>query len=278
MKRRTQALFTALFFIGCGNQQNQNSQADNNSNTAATCDFAGPKALCRSSVEGVRAHIEEFGPLQTDMDWVILDGFDPGEVEELSGITSVLELRLSGHESKDLAFLKGLDSANRIIIERNPRLETLRGLENLTRVGDSMRLDENVELKTLEGLENLTYLGDPNNGEGLTLIRNTKLESIEGLSALEESFAFIIQNNASLKNPGTLPNLKRTGGFVFLNNDALENTGVYPSLQEAKTLKFERNDIFPECEAEKFAEAIPNFEGDLILEDNKPNSRCEDIE
>jgi hypothetical protein len=264
--------------LGCGDQQGSQTNMDLEPREDAICDFAGPKALCRASAEGVRAHIEEFGPLQKEMDWIILDGFDPNDVEELKVIESTTELRLNSIESEDLSFLAGLKKAYRIQIERNPKLKSLKGLENLNRVKHSLRLDENALLKSLEGLGSLTYIGDPQHGEGLTIFDNDSLESIENLSALESVFSIVIQNNNALENPGTLPKLKDTHGLIFRNNDGLISAGNYPVMEPISTLLFEDNDVFPDCEAEKLAESLPSFEGELTLDNNKPNSRCADLE
>ena len=275
--RRT-ILAAVVLCVGCGDPQDSQTNTDLGPREDAICDFAGPKALCRASAEGVRAHIEEFGPLQKEMDWVILDGFDPNDVEELKAVESVVQLQLTNLNSKNLGFLEILASANRIRIERNFQLESLQGLNNLESVDYSFQLFENTKLISLEGLENLRRVGSESDGEGLTILQHESLVNLEGLSSLETVFLLNVQNNSAMASPGTLPKLRATEAIVFDNNDAMVDAGSYPALEKTSVLKFVENNSFPDCEGEKVAEAIPNFDGKLTLEDNKPNSRCAALE
>ena len=55
--------------------------------------------------------------------------------------------------------------------------------------------------------------------------------------------------------------------------------GSYPKLDEVRLgITARDNDLLPECEVEQLANSLSDFSGDLTLEDNKPNSRCADIE
>mgnify|MGYP000091282464 CR=1 FL=1 len=267
-----------LSLSACGDPQGSKTNTDLEPREDATCDFAGPKALCRSSAEGVRAHIEEFGPLQKEMDWIILDGFDPNDVEELVVVESVVQLQLTSLESTDLQFLSGLTSATRISIERNFELESLQGLENLELVNESIELRENTALQSLAGLSALKQVKAGGTGGGMRLLQNHSLTNLDGLDSLEQASVIDIQSNNGLESPGSFPKLTSVGAFVFDNNDVMTTAGDYPSLKEVSFLTFRKNDVLPDCESEKVAEAIPDFDGKLTLEDNKPNSRCADLE
>ena len=69
------------------------------------------------------------------------------------------------------------------------------------------------------------------------------------------------------------------GHLTFFNNDAMLEPGSYPKLDEVRLgITARDNDLLPECEVEQLANSLSDFSGDLTLEDNKPNSRCADIE
>ena len=275
--RRT-ILAAVVLCVGCGDPQDSQTNTDLEPREDAICDFAGPKALCRASAEGVRAHIEEFGPLQKEMDWIILDGFDPNDVEELKAVESVVQLQLTNLNSQNLGFLEMLASANRIRIERNFQLESLQGLESLEVVTESIELRENVALESLTGLGALREIKARGTGGGLRLLQNHELTDLNGLDSLEQASVIHVQSNKGLESSGSFPSLLDVGALVFDNNDAMTTVGDFPNLENVSFLTFRKNDIFPDCEGEKVAEAIPNFDGKLTLEDNKPNSRCADLE
>lgn len=271
-------LLSCSLLHGCGDSQAPPSEDNPAPQVEANCDSAGPKVLCRASAEGVKAHIEEFGPIQKHMDLVILTGFDPNEVEELQNIESAFDVTLKNLESEDLMFLRNLKEVSRIFAERNFKLKSLKGLEKVEKITNYLELRENTALESLEGLENLRTVKPGGVGDGIFLLQNHSLKNLDALSSLEVTSLLNVQSNDGFETPGTLPQLQSVGSLVLNNNDAMVDAGAYPKLEEAEFLVFKKNGVMPDCDGEKVAEAIPNFDGELTLEDNKPNSRCEDIE
>ena len=279
---RTTSLVTLSLFcvsFGCGDPRDSTKDGNTEPYIEAVCDTSGPKTLCRASVEGIRAHIEEFGPLQKEMDMVYLTAFDPNDAEELEAIEKINRLDLRSTNNSDMRFLSSLKEANSIRIISCDNLQSLAGLENLTFVGSSIDIEFNPSLASLTGLENLAQLGDGLETGNIKILQNNSLQNIEALGSLENARGIMLQNNGTMLSPGTLPSLTSLGFLELFNNDALESIGSFPSLMEISvTINTRNNDVFPDCEAEKLAESLPNFEGELILDNNKPNSRCADLE
>ena len=59
----------------------------------------------------------------------------------------------------------------------------------------------------------------------------------------------------------------------------MTSLGEFPSLERVIiALAIRDNDALPDCDGETLAENVEMFEGNLLLERNKPNSRCNDLE
>lgn len=276
------ALFATVVCVGltsCGDPQNSTKNSNTEPYVEAVCDTSGPRTLCRASVEGIRAHIEEFGPLQKEMDMVYLTAFDPNDAEELETIEKINRLDLRSTNNADMRFLSSLKEASSIRIISCDNLQSLAGLENLTLVSSSIDIEFNPSLTSLTGLENLAQLGDGLETGTIKVLQNNSLQNIEALGSLESARGIDLQNNEGMTSPGTLDSLASLGTLTLINNDSLKSTGSFPSLLDiSESIYTKNNDVLPDCAVEKLAESLPNFEGELTLDNNKPNSRCADLE
>ncbi|MEL7248299.1 MAG: T9SS type A sorting domain-containing protein [Bacteroidota bacterium] len=119
----------------------------------------------------------------------------------------------------DLTGLEGLSTVSGTLrIQLNDSLVSLIGLDNLTSIGGFLLIDRNDALATLTGLESLTTV-DGN----LDIGGNRSLESLMGLENLASVGGYLsITGNNTLPSLTGLSGLSSVGGFLAINvNDNL---------------------------------------------------------
>ena len=207
--KTTHIIVLAAVVTGCG--ESQDPPGDEPAYVEAVCGNPSAKILCRASVEGIEAHIEEFGPIQEEMEEVYLTDFDPNDTELLKVITKVDRLNVQLADNTDMTFISNLQEARRVRINKNSNLVSLRGLEKLMKVGDDVELKYNPSLESLDGLNGLRTIGDGEESGSLFIFQNERLKDISGLGSLESVRGIVLQNNVMMTTPGTLPSLTSLG-------------------------------------------------------------------
>jgi hypothetical protein len=106
------------------------------------------------------------------------------ELEDLSGlggIDSIAKNFIIGlnDKLKDISAMDGINSLNALIVDNNPELENLSGLEGLTTVRFNLIIQDNSKIKSLEGLDNLGTVGSQ-----IQLKNNNVLNDISALGNL----------------------------------------------------------------------------------------------
>ena len=114
---------------------------------------------------------------------------------------------------------------------RYSELSNLNGLEQLFFIGDGLYIVENPLLTSLDGLLNLSNIG------GVYILENDSLENIDGfsgLSAIDGTISF--ENNAVLENVAGLSNLTSIGSSLNIDSNAsLENLDGLSNLDSVGT-------------------------------------------
>lgn len=128
--------------------------------------------------------------------YVITAGADNWHLHGLEELVSISgHLRIERNPGlQSLRGLRKLRSVDYIIISKNPRLRTLEGLENLWTVDSLIRICRNDGLKSLRGLEGLKETSD------VTIYENPILESFEGLQNLAVVGHLLISRNPRLRS------------------------------------------------------------------------------
>ncbi len=121
------------------------------------------------------------------------------ELEDLSGlggIDSIAKNFIIGlnDKLKDISAMDGINSLNALIVDNNPELENLSGLEGLTTVRFNLIIQDNSKIKSLEGLDNLGTVGSQ-----IQLKNNNVLNDISALGNLVDvGNAVTITGNSNL--------------------------------------------------------------------------------
>eukprot|EP00937_MAST-01D_sp_MAST-1D-sp2_P000636 g636.t1 len=158
-------------------------------------------------------------------------------VESIGSDVSGTSLQLSHNEM--LKTVKGLRSCSTfegaLVVQKNPMLRTLEGLQKLTKIGcadcqgsnilgDSILIHSNPSLKSLEGLENLhgSLAG------GITIEDNPMLVSIGALRGITNAGANVGGNAITLVNNARLKDLTGLDDIHAALNGALtvHNNGI----------------------------------------------------
>lgn len=144
------------------------------------------------------------------------------DVGRLPRVTEIHELHVVGSDLEDLSDFACLTTANKIVIEKNQRLRSLAGLENLVDVGRPRDIDEGIF------------------GWNLEIRENAALVSLDGLAALEHADSLLIERNPALVSVA-LPSLRKVDLLMRISgNDALEHI-VGLTVFEGSALRSEFN-------------------------------------
>ncbi len=136
----------------------------------------------------------------------------------LVGSIGVLEIKTgsTGTPIHDLSPLIGVTETFGLLIEGNPDLVSLTGLENLTQVLGPLSLVNNSSLIDLTALSNVT--------SSLTLVihENFSLTSLEGLHSIQNVVVGVsLRNNWELSSLIGLRGIREAGSISIDNNDKL---------------------------------------------------------
>ncbi|MDR6966704.1 hypothetical protein J2X31_000702 [Flavobacterium arsenatis] len=130
----------------------------------------------------------------------------------------------------DISGLNAITTINRNLeIHNNDALVNLNGLNAVSSINYGyLSIQENAVLEEIDGLQNLTSVGLSGNAEGILIINNTALEHLDGLASLASlKGSFTLRNNTSLLDVSAINITSAVFGFsnsiVIENNDALPN-------------------------------------------------------
>ncbi|WP_191859796.1 receptor L domain-containing protein [Hanstruepera ponticola] len=122
--------------------------------------------------------------------------------------------------------LSGLLSFKSLLIEDNPVLLNVNGLEGVRLSRESIIITNNVALTNIDGLAGLVSV----EGEILFIAGNTSLSSINGLSNLQFVTGDLVIRNSLVTNLNALESLEEVDGGIFVSyNESLTNfCGLLP--------------------------------------------------
>lgn len=138
-------------------------------------------------------------------------------VNSLSGITELENLRLNGNQITDLSGLSDVVRINNsLTLHENPNLSDLTPLSNLTYIGGELSL-EHTNITNLNGLQNLSTAGY------ISLYEQDTIQSLEGLNNLTHADNIHIVRPANLTNIDALQNLTSVEKRLTLENVNVPN-------------------------------------------------------
>ena len=138
----------------------------------------------------------------------------------------------------DLSPLGYLRKVQSLTVRENQALVTLVGLEQLE-IGNNLMINDNPELVGLDGLQGVQ--GELNN---LTIYRNAKLTNIDALAGITAGWSIVIVENPQLINIDGLRNLssdKRPLHVSIDKNTSLDNLDGLASVSEVTWLGLHSN-------------------------------------
>jgi hypothetical protein len=174
------------------------------------------------------------------------------------------ELYVTGNPSIiNIDALRGIQEVpgRTLHVSSNASLENIHGLENLTRVGGSVRIWNNPYLVSLAGLENLTSIGETADSDyqDLDIRRNTRLAELDALAGIESIYGHLrLETNNALHTLDGLSNLVKIGQGVTVTN----------------------NYYLPTCEAEDLVarvEALEGIGGEITIDGNNDIHDCDEV-
>jgi hypothetical protein len=181
---------------------------------------------------------------------------DQSSLEQLRGVTIVRGHLLVTGDVTDLSPLACLTTvAQQLSIVQTTELRSLRGLDNLTSIGEHsgalLVIAENRALESLAGLERLTRIASAPDG-----------------SASYDAGSLGISNNPALRTSQGLASLRRVGKFVNIaQNPSLRDLIGLDSLLSVPPLASFRIVDNPEvqtCEAERIAASLNPLEVTIL--------------
>lgn len=163
-------------------------------------------------------------------------------------------LTISGDDIVDLSPLLGLRKVfRRIVINANPQLRSLKGLDSLEVAQGGLEIANNPVLTSLEGLNQLAFVDQP----GLFIINNDALKSLEGLDNLTSiSENFVIARNKNLISVDGMDKLETI-------NNSLGVLRADPTLSVTQNPK-----LMNCCGVNRLTKMV--FQGFYTVEDNGP--------
>lgn len=153
-----------------------------------------------------------------------------------SGCSHVFgDLYIENSAHTDLSILSNVRSVSgTLFIGANPRLNSLKGLEQLNSVGQVVLLN-NPELRDLSALSGLSE------ARAITIIGNPRLIGLSGPAALRHLDGLVIADNDGLISVGGFAGLFTAGDVVIAGNRALIRMPGLADLTFAEHLYLENN-------------------------------------
>ncbi|MEO1653240.1 MAG: hypothetical protein AAFU64_06825, partial [Bacteroidota bacterium] len=164
-----------------------------------------------------------------------VDAFDCEEVRN--------RLTISGNDIRDLSPLQKLSNFQGVlIINNNPHLINLKGLENLRSL-TRIIISNNPELESLEGLNGLIF------SQNLEISLCPKLRDLKGINALVRAGSLTISRLSSLENLQGLEGLVEVDFLSVLDNPQLNSLVGLERVREMLYLTCWNNDLLEDFQA-----------------------------
>jgi len=199
----------------------------------------------------------------------------------------------------DLAALDGTTAITGSLTISAPALFDLHGLECLTAVGGTLRLEGNAALTDLSGLRSLS----PPGGD-VEIVNNGALRSLQGMQQITELIGGLrIEGNAALPDFGGLESLSAIGGDLAIidNGSATRMRGLHRLVSIGGSLRLEGNSslgsllwllhledlggdlgitgnpVLPGCEADELRDHLvaSGWTGSATIENNDQEATCD---
>ncbi|NKB71836.1 MAG: hypothetical protein GKR89_32570 [Candidatus Latescibacteria bacterium] len=202
---------------------------EGNSVLTSLAGLAGLSQVAGNAIVKNNPHLASLGSLEgKNFKWIV--GGNPllqTEIQEQEQtpeegvITNPLYRLASPADIKRFAQLGGASyRLEGSLLVRGDQLASLKGLEGLTAIGGSLRLEGTGALRSLAGLQRLRKIGG-----GLYLQQNSRLANLDGLEDLKGlGGPVVLQGNPSLKHIDGLARIKRLkkNEMVLGNNPQLD--------------------------------------------------------
>lgn len=155
-------------------------------------------------------------------------------------------------------------------IYMNSSLLSLSGLDNVTEIGQNLRITNNETLDDISALSNLTSVG-----ENLRVYENPGLTTLTGLDNVTSVGDNLrITNNNALTSISALINVTSINGELAIdNNDVLESLDGIDNISPASItdLVIRNNLMLSLCEVVSVCNYLSNPNGDISLHSNAVN-------
>jgi hypothetical protein len=147
-------------------------------------------------------------------------------------------------------------------------ITNLNGLNGLTQIGGSLRIENNTTLTSLIGLNDLTAVGGSFFVTGNSLLED--LSGLNNLTTIERHFR--VDTNQLLTDFSGLENLVFVGrDFQIVNNNALASlTGLEGITSIGGNLTINNNSLLCNCELEVICAYLSNPNGTVKISNNSP--------
>lgn len=147
-------------------------------------------------------------------------------------------LTISGDDIVDLSPLSQITSVNNLIIDGNPQLTSLTGLDNLVDIASNLVVSNNPILISLNGLGAFGFTG-------VEIVNNDTLVNLDGLNDLQDVFGMlIIEGNDALQNLVGLESYFGSLYFIVRNNQNLTSLeGINSDLNFVETVSIQDNPL-----------------------------------
>ena len=134
------------------------------------------------------------------------------DIAALPRVEEIFQLHVIDSDLEDLTGFECLTTANRVVIEDNPRLQSVAGLDSLAVIEPALSADD--------------Y------GWSLEIRENTELRTLDGLGALESvAGSVVIERNPALE-VADLPSLRKVSDILKISaNDRLEHISGFAAFE-----------------------------------------------
>jgi hypothetical protein len=205
-----------------------------------------PDDITLSTQSDVDDFQDNHGPCDRIVGGLTIDGEEIGNVDGLSGVVSMGNLRFLFTTELDnltgLSTLTNIDGA--LFFTDSHALTSLEGLGNLTSIGGTLQISFMVALTDLDGLSGLDSVGS------ITLEFNTALTNVDGLSSIQSSAGSVhLESNTMLLNLDGFSGLTTVGGsFRLFDQQKLTNIeGLSALISVGEDFRLEFNPLLTNC-------------------------------